>query len=497
MSGHPKRTFCEWIVSLLVLALVAVPVQAATVRDPVWAGSFYPGESKALEDSITRLTEQAAETVITPPTGKILKALVMPHAGYIYSGWTAAHVSHVLQKGSFSRVVLIGPDHRVGIAEAAVSDAELFRTPLGFIRIDKSAAILRNQSDLFRVVAATDQAEHSLEVILPFLQQYLGGFDLVPIVLGRSNVQRVADAIADILDDKTLLVISSDLSHYLPYQEAVARDRLTLDQLMGLDDQGLAAGENKACGIEGLKVLIALAKKFGWQPKLLHYSNSGDTAGDRNRVVGYAALAFYGEDAMASELTAAQISPEQGALLVKLARKTIVEKLGFKADPAVESLLDKGLADPVFKTRRGVFVTLHKNSQLRGCIGSLTGSSSIVEGVKRNALNAAFADHRFRPVTADELDAIEMEVSVLTEPEPFHYKTAQELIDGVRPKIDGLIIRKGIHSATFLPQVWDQLPEPEAFLSHLCQKAGLAPDEWKRGELEVLTYQVQYFAEEK
>ena len=192
-----------------------------------------------------------------------------------------------------------------------------------------------------------------------------------------------------------------------------------------------------------------------------------------------------------------RLGEEQGQALVRLARKTIMEKLKIPITPGTEASLADYWQDPVFQEKRGVFVTLHRAGQLRGCIGSLVGGPPIVEGVRDNAINAAFNDCRFSPVTAAEFDKIDVEVSILSEPQPLSYDGADDLLAGLRPGIDGVIIKKGGASATFLPQVWEQLPDGEGFLSHLCQKAGLPADEWRRGELEVITYQVQCFAEER
>jgi AmmeMemoRadiSam system protein A len=191
-----------------------------------------------------------------------------------------------------------------------------------------------------------------------------------------------------------------------------------------------------------------------------------------------------------------RLSEEQGQVLVGLARKTIMEKLGILTGAVKRAMLEESLQDPVFQLRQGVFVTLHREGQLRGCIGSLVSSVSIADGVRANALNAAFHDFRFSPLKVAELDKIDVEVSILSEPQLLPYAGSADLLAGLRPDLDGVIIKKGGLSATFLPQVWKQLPEPEDFLSHLCRKAGLPADEWRRGELEVRTYQVQYFAEE-
>ena len=186
---------------------------------------------------------------------------------------------------------------------------------------------------------------------------------------------------------------------------------------------------------------------------------------------------------------------QHGDLLVKLARKTLMDKFNNNLPDKELIELETALKDPVFKQPRGTFVTLTIDGQLRGCIGTLTPSESALESVRRNAINAAFNDFRFNQLSPYELDKVNIEVSILTEPEPLIYKDKDDLISRLRVNIDGVIIKKGSASATFLPQVWKQLPNPEDFLSHLCSKAGLEPDIWKKDKLEVMTYQVQYFEE--
>jgi AmmeMemoRadiSam system protein A len=186
---------------------------------------------------------------------------------------------------------------------------------------------------------------------------------------------------------------------------------------------------------------------------------------------------------------------KEGQLLVKLARKTIMKELAVKPPDTESDSLISALQDEKFRAHCGTFVTLKIKGQLRGCIGNLTSTESVLEGVKRNAINAAFHDPRFSSLSAAELDRTDIEVSILTEPLPLAYHGPQDLIQKLRVNVDGVIIRKGHANATFLPQVWEQLPQPENFLNHLCLKAGLPSDAWKHPDLEVLTYQVQYFKE--
>ncbi|MFH1993429.1 MAG: AmmeMemoRadiSam system protein B [Pseudomonadota bacterium] len=478
----------------LMLFVSGGKTNAEVIRKPAYAGAFYPAERSDLAEMIERLTRQVKTGQAQKLPQTSLKALILPHAGYVYSGQTAAYASLVLNKNQYDKVIVLAPDHRIGFANAAVSDVVAYETPLGLIKLNDAAAGLRRQSSLFQAIPDSDRYEHSLEVVLPFLQYYLKNFELVPIVVGQGDIDRMTAQIDPLLDDRTLVVVSSDLSHYLPYSEAVARDQETIGMILNLDSDHLRGRDNAACGIRPILMTMSMARRHGWQPLLLHYENSGDTAGGRQRVVGYSAIAFYGGSAMQGNPDSPRsLNPQQGQTLLKLARQTLSEKFGrssVKIDPDL-------LADKDFQARRGTFVTLTIDGQLRGCIGNLEASESIREGIRRNAVNAAFHDPRFPKLDAKELDKIQIEVSILTDPQPLEYRDSQDLIAKLRPHVDGVILRKGSAAATFLPQVWEQLPQPEMFLSHLCRKAGLPGDTWQKDRLEILTYQVQYFEEKK
>ncbi len=467
---------------------------ASRIRKPVAAGTFYPKSAKDLTALIDRLSKNARSAVIEVPKGAPVRALIMPHAGYIYSGSTAAYAGCVLSRGQFSKVIIMAPDHYVGFSGAVISDVTAYKTPLGRIALDPDADRLRKSFPMFTSSPASDAREHSIEVILPFLQHFLGRFKIIPIVMGPGNIDHYAEAIDTIIDRNTLLVVSTDLSHYLPYSRAEIRDRQTIAMILSRSIDRLAASRNNACGIIPLQVLLRVAGRHGWKPVLLHYGNSGDTAGPKQQVVGYATIAFFGEPQMKSETESSrQLSRQNGEVLIALARKTIAEHIGLEVDLPTD--FSTKLEDKVFQERRGTFVTLTIDSRLRGCIGNLAPDRTLLEGVRDNAINAAFHDPRFSPLTESEFQKIRIEVSLLSAPQPLTFADADDLLAKIRPGVDGLIIRKGIYSATFLPQVWDQLPDKRSFLEHLCMKAGLPANEWQKPGLKVFTYQVQYFEE--
>jgi hypothetical protein len=496
-----KRTI-QWAALACLTAWLLPAPAAADVRKPVVAGMWYPATRSALEDQLASLTRRARDTRLDLPEAAHLRALILPHAGMIYSGWTAAHAGRVLAAGQFQRVILMGPDHRVGFKNGAVSAVVAYQTPLGKVPLDTAAHRLRTASPLFAAVPASDRSEHCLEAVLPFLQYYLREFTLVPIVMGRTSPAAMVEAVDPIVEHRTLVVVSSDLSHFMPYDQATARDRETIRLILDLDIQALRARDNSACGLTPILVLLRLAQRHRWQPVLLHYANSGDTAGDRSRVVGYAAIAFFEGDSMSEKTTAKdetsdrRFSPQQGDMLIRLARQTICETLGIVRPDLQTDMPEGAFDDPCYQRRCGTFVTLKTNGQLRGCIGNLSGDQSVYEGIKQNAFQAAFRDPRFPPLAAREFPELKISISILSEPQPLDYQDGDDLLQKLRRGEDGVIIRKGAASATFLPQVWEQLPQPEEFLSHLCLKAGLSADTWRKAKLDVLTYQAQYFEEE-
>lgn len=486
------------ILTLLILGTVgAAPLAASQVRDPVYAGLFYPAQRSGLNKSIAELAVAAAKTNSHGNVEGRLRALIIPHAGYIYSGYTAAHAIRHLTGREFSKVIVMGPDHRVGLPAAAISAVKAYDTPLGRLPLHPDAARLRQASQLFEYSPFSDRSEHSVEVVLPFLQYSLGAFHLIPIVIGAAAPERIAAALDPLISKKALLVASSDLSHYLPYQQAVTWDNATLELIKNLEPEKLMRRQNSACGKAPIAVILHLARMKAWQPSLLNYTNSGDTAGDRARVVGYAAVAFYETSHIRGEIPMENCyRPEQRGLLLDHARRTITEKLGREIDPEASAALEEKLGDSCFDTKSGTFVTLTLNGQLRGCIGNMSSTVNLRDGVRQNAISAAFHDPRFSPLTETELDQVHIEISVLTDPLPLEYNGGDDLVQKLRPNVDGVIISKGLKRATFLPQVWKQLPRPDDFLSRLCLKAGLPARTWQAETLDVQTYQVISFEEE-
>ncbi|MDA8259714.1 MAG: AmmeMemoRadiSam system protein B [Betaproteobacteria bacterium] len=450
---------------------------ATATRPPAVAGMFYPGDPASLRDDLaTCLAVPPAPTPEATQAG-LLKAIIVPHAGYVYSGGTAGRAYALLAPlaARIRRVVLLGPCHRVSVRGLAAPTVKAFATPLGSVLLDRAA--LDALADLPQVVAsdAAHAQEHSLEVQLPFLQTVLGEFELVPLAVGQSGAAEVAQVLARLWGGpETLIVISSDLSHFHTYREAQQIDHATADHILALEQ--LTSFE-QACGALPINGLLAVAKQRGLRIERIAQCNSGDTAGDKGRVVGYASFALYEAEAVAAD---------PGPALLVRARNAIAAH--FKQPTQAEP-------DHPILTRSGAtFVTLTQGGQLRGCIGSLEAHRPLDQDVRANAVAAAFRDPRFPPLTAEELPRTRVEVSLLTAPQPMSFTDEADALRQLRPNIDGIIFVAGQRRSTFLPQVWEQLPEPRVFMAHLKQKAGLPADYWS-SEVQLQRYEVQKWKE--
>lgn len=467
----------------------------AQAREPVVSGAFYPYNPDVLKETVSEFISNAKIEKSSLPSGQLI-GLVCPHAGYLYSGQVAGYSCKLLEGLSFDTVVIIGPNHRVwGFNSVSVWNKGPFKTPLDEIQIDTELAdsIINENPKKFLFNHKAQKDEHSIEVQLPFLQVVMKDFKIVPIVMGdfsQFTCKELANAILKNIGTRKVLVIAStDLSHDMPYDMAVGMDKLGLDYAVNLNIEKLieaeTSGKTQMCGFGPVLTLLYLAKEMGnIKGVLLKYENSGDVTGDkRGRIVGYGAVAFYKEG---EKMNKNPYTVEEKEALLKLARDTIKDYLSTGKTGQYPIYSEK------FNEQRGVFVTLNKEGDLRGCIGYIEPIKSLHQAVIDNAINSATQDPRFPSVTLKELPNIEIEISVLTPPEEI--KGPEEFITGKH----GIIIRKGFRSAVFLPQV---APEQgwtrEETLAHLCLKAGLPPDEWQKPGMRFFVFTADVFSEKE
>ncbi len=447
-----------------------------SIRNPAVAGLFYAAEARALAAEVDDLLAGTGEP---QPRLGFPKALIVPHAGYIYSGPVAARAYDELAaaRGTVRRVVMLGPVHRVPVRGLAVPSAQAFATPLGTVPIDQDAlAAVRELPQVVQSDAA-HALEHALEVQLPFLQKQLGEFSLVPFAVGMASVQEVAEVIERLWGGReTLVVLSTDLSHYHPYDEARRIDDATVQRITGL---AADLDHEEACGATPLNGLLALARRRNLAVRLLAACNSGDTAGGKGQVVGYSAFAV---EERGSEVSL----QEAGETLLQLARGAIESRL-FGSARAVDA--------PWLAQAGATFVTLMREGALRGCIGSLEAARPLGVDVSQNALGAAFRDPRFPPLEGAEWPQCRVEVSLLSTPKAIRFADEADLLEQIRAGEDGLILEAEGRRATFLPQVWEGMPDRRQFLRELARKAGL-PADVRLARCKVSRYRVVKWKEE-
>ncbi len=466
-------------IALAIIAAAAVSGTAVfasrnAVKEPAVAGSFYPADAGELRRMVQGFLAAAK---VQPTLGKLI-ALVSPHAGYIYSGQVAAHSYRHIADRTVDTVILIGPSHYAAFRGASVYTDGAWRTPLGEAKINEKLArsLVDENSDVIFNREAFSK-EHSLEVQVPFLQQTLKEFTIVPVLIGeptQASFRRLADRLTDILrkNDRAIIIASSDLSHYHDYPTAKKMDGKVIDAIgrMSVEDlqNVLAGGEGEACGGYPLLLTMMVGRNLGATNGVLYKAaNSGDVTGDKARVVGYAAMGLY----------RSPLSETQKKELLALARTTVLQYVRTKTTP------DGATHDPRLAANGATFVTINRNHLLRGCIGNIQPVMPLYHSVIRNAVAAATEDPRFPPMRPEELSEIEVEVTILSPLEPLAD------VRDIRIGTHGLYLVKGGRSGIFLPQVpveqgWD-VP---TYLKELCGKAGLPPGAWKEKDARLFTF---------
>ncbi|MCD6289452.1 MAG: AmmeMemoRadiSam system protein B [Anaerolineae bacterium] len=446
------------------------------IRPPAVAGSWYPDDP----DKLTQMIDDMLNSVKLVDGAPI--GLIVPHAGYAYSGPVAAYGFKQLENGKYDTAIIIAADHQPPVSHPiSVWAKGGFRTPLGVVPVDEGIAqALIDASPLITFDPAAHQGEHPIEIELPFLQQVCPTCRIVPILMGTDDdqaIQALADALIKVLPGKRAVIIaSSDLSHYPRYEDARRVDSATLGAIETGDPDAVRSTIRKtmkehisnlvtcACGEAPILVTMRVARGLGANTTtVLHYANSGDVpGGDRERVVGYGAVMFW-------HYTPPDLTPKRRQTLLTLARRTLENYL------EQGTLLAYKTDDPVLNRRAGAFVTLKEHGRLRGCIGHIRADTPLYRVVQEMAIAAGTQDPRFRSLKREELNQTTIEISVLS---PFHRVTDTNQI---RVGVDGLMIVKGKQRGLLLPQVpveqgWDR----HAFLEGLCEKAFLPEDCWQK-----------------
>lgn len=461
-------------------------------RKPFVSGQFYPDDKKELKEIIENYLKAAEVSEIKE---KIIGILV-PHAGYPYSGGVAAFSYKAIKDKNINTIIMLGPSHRATFEGFALYSDGYWETPLGEVAIDEEVAKkLKSKCLLLKENKNAHNYEHSLEVQIPFLQVILKDFKIVPIMAlfpKYEECESLAKAISEVIKESKkniIFLISSDLYHGYSYKECVETDKKTLSYIEKLLPKdfynALLKEEVAACGGFPIVIGMLISKNLSEKAcvKVLKYTNSNEVMGVKSGYcVGYSSVVFTipqnNQESENKEGFELNLTKEEKEELLNIARQTLESYLKEKKIP------DFKITSPKLQERYGVFVTLKKHGELRGCIGYIEGIKPLYKGVIDNAINAALRDPRFLPVTYDELKDIKIEITILS---PFkRIKDLKEIKVGKH----GLFIRKGIYQGLLLPQVaveynWDR----ETFLRHTCLKAGLHPESYHDKDTEIYIFE--------
>lgn len=495
------------IFAIAAALVTSTAVGGESVRESALAGAWYPGDPKELAEYVDGLLDGVR---VTRPEGTV-RALVAPHAGYRYSGATAAGAIALIRGKSYQRVIVLAPSHRSGFRGLSIADVAAYETPLGSISLDAEAIAALRRSDLVVSDPVAHQGEHAIEIELPLLQRALApAWRLVPVLVGRlegADYGKAVDLLRPLADEDTLLVVSSDFTHFgprfrfMPFpldDETPGRIRAlddgAIEPILAADAAGFLDYQERTgitvCGYRPLALLLHMLPADAVVERVA-YSTSGDLTGDYGNSVSYAALVVMAPNPFSAEnagITRFRATRTVGESDLKLLHRLAVLAVG-RAVIGLSQRQDPELGDALqglpahLREPSGAFVTLKRKGHLRGCIGNIQPRRPLYLAVLEHGVNAARNDHRFRPMGPDELKDLEVEVSVLSPP-----RGIGSFVE-FRVGEQGVILRKDGHRALFLPEVaLEQGWTREDTLSHLALKAGLNADAWREGaSLEVFT----------
>ncbi len=425
------------------------------IKQPSVAGKFYTNNKNELISQLNHFKSNCLEDYEYQS-----RAVIVPHAGYFYSGQLAYEgISYISKKAK--NIFIFAPTHYVGFDGIALSNFDKWLTPLGEIDINQEISKELQEKFDAQFFDEAFVSEHSAEVQIPFIQTLLNNaIKIVPILIGRENCEKISEIIEYFWQNPdNAFVFSSDLSHFLNIKEAQKIDNLTAEMIETKDIEQFSSSQ--ACGAVGICAIVRFAQKKKFSLVRIGLTNSGEVTGDTSSVVGYGSWMLY--EGEKNSFIKEFFSP----LIKDICAKSILARLRKEKEVRIKY-------PKVLDEKGACFVTLEKDDNLRGCIGSIIAHKPLIEDLISNAQNAAFSDPRFNPLKEDEFDNLSIAVSLLSTPEKMFFKNENDLLSQIKPFVDGIIIKDGYHQAVYLPSVWEQLPEKPEFLNSLKIKAGLS-----------------------
>ena len=425
------------------------------IKEAAVANTFYTGSAEDLILQIQNFKE-TSKNLYQYAT----RAVIVPHAGLVYSGRLAYEGISQIDK-NVKNIFIFAPSHRVGFDGIALSSYDAWETPIGTSEVNQQ--ICMDLHDNFGANINDDAmaSEHSIEVELPIIQHLLGDAKIVPVLIGKENPEVIKNIIEKYYSNKeNAFVISSDLSHYLTNERAKETDKITAQMIETGNMSGFRY--EQACGAVGIAGLVAFANSNKFSMIRIDLANSSEVSEDTSRVVGYGTWFLY--EGNKNDY----IARYHAGFIIDLCKLIVNSEYNEKPMSIIYP--------QVFDQPGACFVTIEENGRLRGCIGSIVAHRALITDLVEHAKDAAFKDMRFSPVREEELPHLKYAVSILTDPKKIIFENEEQLMEKIVPNEDGIIIRDGDYQAVYLPSVWEELPDKNEFMKSLKVKAGLKED---------------------
>jgi len=430
-------------------------ISMTKIKEPAVANMFYSGNTEELKAQLKTFAENDENHY-----EYITRAVIVPHAGLVYSGQLAYEGINQLDK-TIKNIFIFAPAHRVGFKGIALTSYDEWKTPIGNIENNQEVNewLIKNfEAEIFD---EGHKEEHAIEVQVPHIQTIFDDVKIIPVLIGKESPEKITDIISEYYDDKSFgFIISSDLSHFLTDENAKKLDGKTAQMIEAGNVQEFMY--EQACGSIGICGLVGFANKRNYSLIRINLINSSLASGDKSRVVGYGGWFLYEGEKNKF------IKEYYSEYLLNLSRDIISSR--FDGHKVYTN------HPPVFNEFGACFVTLKKQGHLRGCIGSIIAHQPLINDIVQNSQSSAFRDPRFNPLEENELKDLTIDISLLSDPKPMTFKDEADLLDQIVPYKDGIIIKDGEYQAVYLPSVWEELPDKNLFLRSLKMKAGMSPD---------------------
>lgn len=429
------------------------------IKSPSVAGKFYSNSQPELTSQLNKF-EMNAKSEYKIKT----RALIVPHAGYIYSGQLALEGIKYLDNPK--NIFIFAPSHHEAYMGIALSEYEYWATPLGDAELNQKINEELKINFNAKYLNKAFEYEHAAEVQVPIIQYFFPDAKIIPVLIGNEQPEQISEIIEHYWKNKdNSFIISSDLSHFLPAKEAGKIDLITAQMIEEQDIQEFKSSQ--ACGAIGIAGLVDFASQHRFSLIRTGLINSSDASDDESSVVGYGCWILYEDEKNKF------IKTYFTQTVLDICKRSIESK--FTQEKPIVNYYPQ-----VFDENGACFVTIEKNGNLRGCIGSIIAHRTLISDLITNAQNAAFSDPRFKPLQKEELEDIDIFVSLLSRPEKIKFSDERDLLSQIKPFEDGLIVKDGYYQAVYLPSVWEQLPDKKEFLTSLKLKAGLAANHFSK-----------------